>query len=344
MTDLPVTAPTLQPGTRLGEDGRYRLTELLGAGGMASVWSAYDERLGRKVAVKIISDTLALDPDFVARFEREAYLAGGMSHPHVVQIFDYGTWGNRPFLVMDHVGGGTLEERMKAEVGQWDPVLLACELLDALNYIHASGVLHRDLKPANVLIGSDGHARLTDFGIAQLADTARLTDTGLLLGTAEYVAPEVMHGQPPSVRSDLYALGILLRRCAPHAPALAPVINALTQADPEQRPADAAEALALLSRPSVVADPPTVPLPAAAPPPPPPPRAVSPSPPRGPSQRGLRLVMATLLGAIAALIAVMLILMARQDSGGAGPSLPGDSGTVAERLDQLDVLIDQSRR
>src|SRR4051812_11095106 len=176
MTDAGTTPTDAGPvvvGARLGE--RYTLTRLIGTGGMASVWAAHDPRLDREVAVKVISDTLALDSTFVDRFAREARISAALSHPHVVGAFDYGNPGGRPYLVMEYVAGGTLSSRLKEGRTDWDPVPLARELLDALAHIHTAGILHRDLKPANVLFGTDGRARLTDFGIANLADGTRLT-------------------------------------------------------------------------------------------------------------------------------------------------------------------------
>uniref|UniRef100_UPI0017CEC8FF serine/threonine-protein kinase n=1 Tax=Sporichthya sp. TaxID=65475 RepID=UPI0017CEC8FF len=242
----PMNAGPVLVGAQLGE--RYTLTRLIGTGGMASVWAAQDPRLDREVAIKIISDTLALDPTFVERFEREARIAAALSHPHVVGVFDYGTHGGRPYLVMECVPGGTLSSRLKEDRVDWDPVTITRELLDALGHIHAAGILHRDLKPANVLIGADGRARLTDFGIAHLADATKLTSTGFIVGTEKYLAPEVRRGAAATVASDLYALGVLLRECATaHAPGgLTELTDRLTDPDPDRRPASAASALALL--------------------------------------------------------------------------------------------------
>ena len=249
MTDAgaaPIDAGTLKAGVQIGE--RYTLTRLIGTGGMASVWAAQDPRLDREVAIKIISDTLALDPTFVDRFAREAKIAAALSHPHVVGVFDYGSHGGRPYLVMEYVPGGTLSSRLKEGRFDWDAKTLARELLDALGYIHAAGILHRDLKPANVLIGADGRARLTDFGIAHLADATKLTSTGFIVGTEKYISPEVRRGAAASVGSDLYGLGVLLRECATaSAPGeVTELTDRLTDPDPSRRPPSAAAALALL--------------------------------------------------------------------------------------------------
>ncbi|MGQ0464389.1 MAG: serine/threonine-protein kinase [Sporichthyaceae bacterium] len=315
------------PGSTIGD--RYVLDRLLGTGGMASVWAARDTRLDRIVAVKIIADTLALDPAFVARFEREARVLAALSHPHVVQIYDFGTDGNRPYLVMDYVGGGNLDERLRAGVAGWDPAVLAHELLSALAYIHAAGVLHRDLKPANVLVGTDGRIRLTDFGIAHPIDATRLTVTGLAMGTARFAPPEVVHGHPPTPRSDLYSCGVLLRECAPNSTALAPLIEALTRPDPADRPASAAEALAMLSGPRGLD---TVPMRAPA----------APAAVRSAARRlSFPRRLAVAAGATAAAGVVFLSLAGTRAEPAVAP--PAEQGTVAERLDQLDAAIDQAR-
>ncbi len=345
MTDTSPIESLPSTDARVGEDGRYTLISLLGTGGMASVWSARDSRLDRTVAVKLISDTLALDPTFVARFEREARLVASLAHPHVVQVFDYGTHGNRPYLVMDYIGGGTLADRIAAGGGEWDPVVLAYELLDALAYIHSAYVLHRDLKPANVLIGTDGRARLTDFGIAQFADGTRMTGAGLLLGTAQYAAPEILRGEPPTAAGDLYSLGVVLRECALGSTRLAPVIEALTQADPLNRPDTADDALALLAGPPDSAAAPTVPMavPVAGQDKTEPLLATRPEP--VPSRRPTWLTPRRALAGLAVIAALIIVPLAAQGSGDAAPlELPANQGTVTEQLNRLDTLIDQSRQ
>src|SRR3954453_22026165 len=165
----------------LGE--RYRLEGVVGSGGIAAVWRATDEQLGRPVAVKVISDALAAQQDFRARFEREARPAASILSPHVVKVFDYGVAGERPYLVMEYVCGSSLAEAVAAGSPPVDPRQVAVELLGALSAIHAAGIVHRDVKPANILRGDDGRWRLTDFGIARHSDATQITQTGQVLGT-----------------------------------------------------------------------------------------------------------------------------------------------------------------
>ena len=241
------TAIVLRPGVSLG-DGRYRLERRLGAGGMASVWLARDAVLDRHVAVKVLSDALAGDPEYLARFRREARVAASLWHPNLVDVFDFDAGGEeRPFLVMEYVDGASLAERLDAGE-EIDAGRLAHELLSALAYIHDGGVLHRDVKPANVLIGTDGRARLTDFGIAQPHDATSLTQTGNVLGTARYIAPEVMNGEPASERSDLYACGVVVGQLGDGArsESLAALTRRLRSSDPARRPDSAQQALAEL--------------------------------------------------------------------------------------------------
>src|SRR5947209_11303094 len=212
---------------------------------MAIVWSATDQQLERVVAIKVISDVLATDPRFVARFEREARLAAGLSHSNLVKVFDFSVDEERPLLIMEYVPGGSLAE---ARGRSLDAESLARELLDAVAHIHAAGILHRDIKPANVLLGADGSPRLTDFGIARGDETTGLTQTGQVMGTLRYIAPEVAEGQPSSPQSDLFALGVLLGEIAgPDAsPDLAGLIARMSARDPALRPHSAAQALAEL--------------------------------------------------------------------------------------------------
>jgi len=217
---------------------------------MAIVWLARDTKLDRDVAIKILSDVLSAAPGFRQRFDREARTAANLSHPNLVRIYDYGSEEDRPYLVMEYVDGETLEERtlggsLDEEAGE----RLARELLGALSVIHAAGVIHRDVKPSNVLLDRAGRAHLTDFGIAQTGDATRLTETGHVIGTRGYMAPEVLEGGDATARSDLYSCGVVLQEATadPEWGPLASLTAQLTERDPGLRPPSADEALRMLS-------------------------------------------------------------------------------------------------
>ena len=195
--------------------GRYRLGELLGRGGMSEVYAAQDERLERSVAVKLLRPELAIRDDVRLRFEVEARAAAGLAHPNVVGVYDTGEDEGLPFIVMERLPGETLGDRIAS--GGVDPAWLrarALEVLSALGAAHAAGIVHRDVKPGNILIASNGHAKIADFGIAKsierLPDEVELTGTNLLVGTPAYVAPERMAGNPATPASDIYSMGVVL--------------------------------------------------------------------------------------------------------------------------------------
>ncbi len=239
----------IAPGVALGAE-RYTLERWLGSGGMASVWLARDELLTRQVAVKVMADTLAFDARYRERFAREARAAASVSHASIVPVYDYGLHGERPYLVMEYVPGGSLADVLTGSgSGMPDPAEFAGELLGALNCVHAAGLVHRDIKPANILLDSAGHARLTDFGIAQPEDSTSLTQTGMVIGSMRYLAPEVAAGERATVKADLFAAGVVLRELSQRRPAagLVELIAALTAASPGQRPDSAATALELIS-------------------------------------------------------------------------------------------------
>ena len=237
----------LAAGTAIA-GGRYTLVEHLGSGGMASVWLAEDERLGRQVAIKVMADLLADDERWLARFRREAKAAASLSHPDIVKVFDFGVEDARPYLIMAHIPGGTLKARLDDEhAPPLDAETLARELLGALAHVHAAEILHRDVKPANILLDLEGRTHLTDFGIARPQDATAMTQTGMVLGTIRYLAPEVAAGEPATEASDLYAAGRVLREVAGERPVrLAELIEALTQDEAERRPASAVAALRAL--------------------------------------------------------------------------------------------------
>jgi eukaryotic-like serine/threonine-protein kinase len=194
-------------------DGRYLLEERIASGGMASVWRAHDEVLARTVAVKILHDHLAQDGDFRERFRREAVAAARLAHPNVVSLYDTGTDDDRVYLVMELVEGSTLRDVI-ADVGSLEVGQVAAigeKVARALHYAHARGLVHRDVKPANILIGEDGTVKVADFGIAKADQDQRdLTRTGMVLGTAAYVAPEQVLAKPLDGKADQYSLGCVL--------------------------------------------------------------------------------------------------------------------------------------
>jgi len=293
---------------------RYRLERMLGRGGMAAVWLGQDEVLERPVAVKVLSDTIAGDPGFVARFRREAQVAARLSHPNLVGVYDFSEEGERPYLVMQFVPGENLAAHLErgAEV---DCEQLARELLEAVAHIHAAGILHRDIKPGNIVIEPGGTARLIDFGIAQPRDATAMTKTGLILGTERFAAPEVMEGHAATEQSDLYSCGVVLRACeGPHSRSLEEVIAWLTADDPGERPSSAREALARLERSEPALEQPTqafTPEPTPAEPPAPPPAA----PVRSTSHRGRWGAVAALLAIVAAAVVVALIALGGDGEG-----------------------------
>jgi serine/threonine-protein kinase len=193
--------------------GRYRLERRLGVGGMATVQLAFDTRLERNVAVKLLAEHLAEDAAFVSRFRREALAAARLVHPNIVQVFDFGLdeGTHRNFIVMEFVDGQSCAEMLR-EQGSL-PVDEAVEILAqscrGLDYAHRNGVVHRDVKPGNLLRSEEGSVKLADFGIAKAAEDSDITKVGSVLGTAAYLSPEQARGEPAGPASDLYALGVV---------------------------------------------------------------------------------------------------------------------------------------
>jgi eukaryotic-like serine/threonine-protein kinase len=192
-------------------DGRYRVIRRLGSGGMADVYMAEDQQLGRKVALKLLYRRFAEDLQFVERFRREASSAAGLQHPNIVGIFDRGEWDGTYYIAMEYIEGRTLKDiiREQGPAPTEAAVDIALQILRAIRFAHRRGVVHRDIKPHNVMIDSEGRAKVTDFGIAR-AGASDMTETGSIMGTAQYLSPEQAQGRPVDARADVYSIGIVL--------------------------------------------------------------------------------------------------------------------------------------
>ena len=192
--------------------GRYTVERTLGTGGMALVYLARDEELGRPVAIKVLGERFAADPEFRERFVREARMAARLSHPNIVSVYDVGEEDGQPYIVMECVEGTTLAEEVTRRKR-----LLAAEVVDlglqacaALAHAHESGLVHRDVKPQNLLLREDGVLKIADFGIARAEEATRLTRIGTVLGTVQYLSPEQAAGEHVTAAADLYSLGAVL--------------------------------------------------------------------------------------------------------------------------------------
>jgi serine/threonine-protein kinase len=263
--------------------GRYELGGRLGVGGMSTVVSAFDERLERDVAIKLLAEHLADDSQFVARFRREALAVARLVHPNIVQVFDFGLdeATHRQYIVMELVRGQSGAEILRDEgsLDVRDALSIVVQALRGLEYAHRNGVVHRDVKPANLLRGEDGVVKLADFGIAKaFSDESSITQVGSVLGTAAYLAPEQAAGEQAGPAADLYAVGVVAyqllsgrlpyeaqsltelalkqqREMPPRldelnpevSPQLAMAIDRALALDPRQRPASAEELRHLLA-------------------------------------------------------------------------------------------------
>jgi beta-lactam-binding protein with PASTA domain/predicted Ser/Thr protein kinase len=252
-------------------DGRYKVLTRLGSGGMADVYCAEDQQLGRKVALKLLHRRFAEDAEFVERFRREASAAAGLQHPNVVGVYDRGEWDGTYYIAMEYLPGRSLKDviRQEAPLDPLRAIDLTVQILKAARFAHRRGIVHRDLKPHNVMVDDEDRVKVTDFGIAR-AGASDMTETGSIMGTAQYLSPEQAQGHAVSQSSDLYAVGVILFELltgqvpfdadsavsialkhvseAPPAPSLfdpsvPPALEAVVlwalEKDPAQRPADA---------------------------------------------------------------------------------------------------------
>jgi beta-lactam-binding protein with PASTA domain/predicted Ser/Thr protein kinase len=192
-------------------DGRYRILRKLGSGGMANVYLAEDEELGRRVAIKILNERYATDDSFNERFRREAKSAAGLSHPNIVSIYDRGESDGIPYIAMEVIEGRSLKEFIltKGPLPIATAIEHAKQVLSALRFAHRNGIIHRDIKPHNILLGAEDRLKVTDFGIAR-AGASQMTEVGSIMGTAQYLSPEQARGAPVTAASDLYSVGVVL--------------------------------------------------------------------------------------------------------------------------------------
>ena len=198
----------------LSSIGKYRIEETLGQGAMGIVYRAFDEDIARQVALKVLHPHLLegdAGDELLLRFKQEAQAAARCMHSKIVAIFDYGIHDNSPFIVMEYVEGTDLKSLLRGvRVLEYRQAAdIAIEVLNALQYAHGQGVVHRDIKPANIMILESGHVKVADFGVARL-DRSDLTQTGFMVGTPSYLAPEGLRGEQVDHRCDLYAMGVVL--------------------------------------------------------------------------------------------------------------------------------------
>jgi eukaryotic-like serine/threonine-protein kinase len=208
---IPAVSRTPQPGDLIAD--RYELEELCGTGGMSSVFRAHDRQLERDVAIKILHEHFADDPEYLERFRREARAVARLSHPNIVTVIDRGDDGGRQFIVFEHVEGENLKELVlrSGRLSVRRALELVLPIADGLAFAHDHGLVHRDVKPQNILLSRDGEVKVTDFGIARSLHMEHgVTQTGTVLGTGEYLAPEQASGKPVSPATDVYSLGVVI--------------------------------------------------------------------------------------------------------------------------------------
>lgn len=193
-------------------NNRYRLLDLVGAGGMAVVYRGVDTLLQRRVAVKVLRESFAGDPAFLARFQREARAAANLDHPNIVTVYDVGQDGERHYIVMEYVDGQDLKTliRQRGRLGVDETLGIATQVADGVGHAHQAGIIHCDIKPQNVLVTLDGRAKVTDFGIARALSESGLTESETVWGSPHYFSPEQAAGDPPSPASDVYSIGVVM--------------------------------------------------------------------------------------------------------------------------------------
>jgi serine/threonine protein kinase len=226
--------------TGLVVSDRYQLEAAIGRGAFAETWRALDRRLQRPVALKFLKSDLAADPQFAARFQREARIAAAITSDHTVQIYDVGQHGGLPWIAMEFVDGQSLRQLLNASDGCLDSdqaTRIMRQILAGLGAVHAQGIIHRDLKPENVLITANGAIKIADFGISMAPDAVGLTSTGTTFGTAAYMAPEQGRGEPVSPATDLYSAGVVFfEMLTGRLPFMAPTVVAMLLAHQNRTP------------------------------------------------------------------------------------------------------------
>jgi hypothetical protein len=195
-------------------NGRYKISALLGKGGMSAVYKAHDPNLNRVVAIKLIHSHLSTDPNFIHRFKKEAAAVAAFRHPNIVQVYDFSVDGDVYYMVLEFIPGETLQDRLKelkksnSRMPIEQAIRTVIDICAAMGYAHRNGMIHRDIKPANIMLDAQGQAILMDFGIVKIVDDETYTATGAVVGTARYMSPEVIRSETPDERSDIYSLGV----------------------------------------------------------------------------------------------------------------------------------------